>query len=224
MGSRVLRKTFDSIIPPQNLQGVLKRHPTHTKLQTLRREDILTSMQWSKLYPAVPSSVSSAGFEPALLLVLLRTICKLTPPPAGWDAPPLSKDTSRESDIARVKYFMNAVSSHAGEASVTDATFSNYWQQIQDTLVRLGGAGFEDAIDVMKDQTMDPLDEEHFIELLRQWKMIEDSVKDKLNELESEMHSGKEGEFHRLFTYFFYQAVPRTWMSSSIKYEIPSDQ
>ena len=204
VGSQVLKDTFDRIIPPQNLQSILKRHPAHSKLQTLQREGILTSMQWSKLYPDVPSSVSSSSFEPALLLVLLRTICKLTPPPAGWDAPPLSVDTSRESDIARVKYFMNAVSSHAGEASVSDAAFSNYWQQIRDTLVRLGGAGFEDAIDVMKDQTMDPLDEEHFIELLRQWKKIEDSIKDKLNELESVMQSsGKEGEFYGLFMYLF---------------------
>ena len=77
-------------------------------------------------------------------MVLLRTICDLSPPPAGWDAPPLPEDLSRESDIARLKYFFNAVSSHTGEGFVSDAVFSSYWQQIHDTLVRLGGADYEE--------------------------------------------------------------------------------
>ena len=136
VGSQVLRDTFDGIIPPTDLQRFLKRHPAHSKLQSLRKEGILNTVQWSKLYPAVPSSVSSTGFDPAFLMILLRTICNLSPPPAGWDVPPLSVETSRESDIARVKYFMNTVSNHAMEASVSDAVFSNYWQQFRDSLVR----------------------------------------------------------------------------------------
>ena len=114
-------------------------------------------------------------------MVLLRSICDLSPPPAGWDAPPLGEDTSCESDIVRLKYFFNAVSGHAGEGSVNDALFSIYWQQIRDTLVRLGGADYEDAINEMKNQDMDFLDEEHFIELLKQWRKVEDNIKDKLN-------------------------------------------
>ena len=73
--------------------------------------------------------------------------------------------------------------------------FSEYWQQIQDTLVRLGGAGYQDVIDKMKNQEMNSLDKEHFIELLKQWKEVEDTIKVKLNELESVMRSsGKEGK------------------------------
>ena len=119
-------------------------------------------------------------------MVLLRTICDLSPPPAGWDAPPLPEDTSIESDIARVKYLLNAVSRHAGKGYVSDAVFSSYWQQIHDTLVRLGGVGYECDINEMKDQEMDLLLEEHFGELLKQWKKVEDNIKDKLNELENE--------------------------------------
>ena len=193
MGSRVLRDTFDRIISPQNIQSILKRHPAHSKLQSRRKEGILNSMQWSKLYSATPSEVSSAGFDPALLIVLLRTICNLSPPPAGWDTPPLTADTSCESDIARLKYFMNAVSKRAGEGSVSNAVFTDYWQQIRDTLIRLGGAHYEDAIDEMKDQEMDRLEEEHFQELLKQWKKVEDNIKDKVNELESVEASKEEG-------------------------------
>ena len=121
----MLRDTFDSIIPSKNLGEFLKRDPAHSRLQLLRKKGVLTSVYWSKLYPVTPTEVSSASFDIFLLIVLLRTICNLSPPPAGWDTPPLTADTSRESDIARIKYFMNAVSKHETEGSVSDAAFSS---------------------------------------------------------------------------------------------------
>ena len=189
----MLRDTLDSIIPPENLRELLKRDPAHSRLQLLRKKGVLTSVQWSKLYPATPTEVSSASFDIPLLMVLLRTICNLRSPPAGWDTPPLTADTSRESDIARIKYFMNALSKHAAEGSVSDAVFSSYWQHVRDTLLRLGGANYGDTIDKMKDQDIEFLDEEHFRELLKQWKKVEDDIKDKLNELETEEASKEEG-------------------------------
>ena len=188
----MLRDTFDSIIPPENLRELLKRDPAHSRLKLLRKKGVLTSASWSKLYPATPTEVSSASFDIPLLIVLLRTICNLSSPPAGWDTPPLTADTSRESDIARIKYFMNALSKHAMEGSVSDAVFSSYWQHVRDTLVRLGGANYGDTIDKMKDQDIEFLDEEHFRELLKQWKKVEDDIKDKLNELETEEASKEE--------------------------------
>ena len=189
----MLRGTFDSIIPPENLRECLKRDPAHSRLQLLRKKGVLSSFHWSKLYPATPTEVSSASFDIPLLIVLLRTICNLSPPPAGWDTPPLTADTSRESDIARIKYFMNAVSKHATEGSVSDAVFRSYWQHIRVTLVRLGGADYEDLIDEMKDQDIEFFDNEHFSELLKQWKRVEDDIKEKLNELETEEASKEEG-------------------------------
>ena len=193
IGSRVLRDTFDSIIPPENLRELLKSDPAHSRLQLLRKKGVLSSVHWRKLYPAIPPEVSSASFDIPLLIVLLRTICDLSPPPAGWDTPPLTADSSRESDIARIKYFMNAVSKHATEGSVSDAVFSSYWQHIRDTLLRLGGADYEDLIDEFKDQEIEFLDEEHFRELLKQWKKEEDDIRDRLNEVESEEASKEKG-------------------------------
>ena len=189
----MLKDTFDSIIPPENLRELLKRDPAHSRLQLLRKKGVLTSVHWSKLYPATPTEVSSVSFDIPLLIVLLRTICNLRPSPAGWNIPPLTADTSRESDIARIKYFMNAVSKHATEGSFSDAVFNSYWQQIRDTLVRLGGAYYEDLIDEMKDQDIEFLDEEHLRELLKQWKKVEDDIRDKLNEVESEEASKEKG-------------------------------
>lgn len=113
MGPEVLRKTFDGIILPQNIRKHLKDDRVRGTLQSLRRRRILSSKHWDQLYPDHVSSVSSEHFEPTLLMVLLRTVCELTPPTAGWDSPPHSADTSREADIARLRYFMNTVLDHA---------------------------------------------------------------------------------------------------------------
>ena len=196
MGSEVLRDVFDGIIPPQNLQKHLKEHQVHDKLQSLRKQRILTSKQWGQLYPDRASSVSSKHFDPTLLMVLLRTVCQLTPPTAGWDASPHAADISLEADIARVRYFMNTVLDHAAQARVSDAVFVNYCENIREMLVRLGGAGYGDAMDKIMDQKMDPVTKEHYKELLMQWKKNEDSIKDKSNELENVMEaSGDEGKF-----------------------------
>ena len=196
MGSDVLRDTFDRIIPPQNLQKHLKNYQVHDRLQSLRRKRILTPKQWDQLYPDRASSESSKYFDPTLLMVLLRTFCQFTPPTAGWDAPPHAADISREADIARVRYFMNTVLDHADKAHVSDAVFVNYCGNIREMLVRLGGARYGDAMDKIMNQKLDPITEEHYKELLKQWKKNEDCIKDKMNLLENATEStGNEGEF-----------------------------
>ncbi|XP_078343653.1 uncharacterized protein LOC144629303 [Oculina patagonica] len=181
VGSHVLRETFDKLHPPAGLHTALTRN--HSTLQLLRTRRILNATQWGKLYPAIRTSVSSRDFDITLLTVLLRNICGLTPPATGWDALPPVTDTSVEADIARVKYFRNTVYGHAEQASVDDATFNAYWQDIQDALVRLGGADYGVAIDDLKNECMDPEIEDHYEELLRQWKKDEDNIKDLLEEM-----------------------------------------
>ncbi|XP_068683707.1 uncharacterized protein [Montipora foliosa] len=195
LGSQVLRDMFDRIIHPQDLCSTLKHEPVHSKLQSLKKEGILNPVQWSKLYPVKSSSVSSTGFDNSLLIVLLRTICNLIPPTTGWDLLPHSSDTSCESDIVRLKYFVDAVLAHAKEASVSDAFFDKYKDQIQKTLVRLGGGKYEDAICEIEKQEMDPLDEEHFQELLKQWKEGDNRITDKLNEWECKMKTSRDADF-----------------------------
>ena len=187
VGSQVLRETFDRIHPPGGLDTVLATPPTHTKLQSLQKKKVLNPLQWDKLYPAIKSSVSSKNFDITLLMVPLRNICGLTPPATGWDNLPLPTDLSCEADIARIKFYRNTVYAHTTQASVDDATFDNHWMHIRDTLVRLGGAPYEAAIDDLKDESLDPDMREHYRGLLRQWKMDEDSIKDKLGDVEAKV-------------------------------------
>ena len=141
VGTCTLRDCFDTIRPPPTLHTVLTA--SQATLQSLRSRRIINATQWGKLFPAVPTSVSSRDFDITLLMILLRTICGLTPPLTGWDAQPAVTDVSREADIARIKYFRNSVFAHAEHASVDDATFNKHWKEIRDTLVRLGGATYQ---------------------------------------------------------------------------------
>lgn len=108
--------------------------------------------------------------EITLLMVLLRNICSFIPPVTVM---------STEVNIVRVKCYRNTVYGHAGPASVDDAAFNTCWQDISNAMVALGGASYAAAI-----KCMDPDTEEHYRELLKQWKKDEDIIKEKLEEME----------------------------------------
>ena len=185
VGSQALRDTFDRIHPPAGLHSVLAPGtPAHGTLQLLRTKRIVNPTQWGKLYPTIPTSVSSASFDITLLMVLLRNICHLTPPVSGWDKLPSATNTSTEANIARVKYYRNTVYGHATQASVDDKSFNSHWQDISNALVGLGRANYGAAINKLKYECMDRDTEEHYRELLLQWKKDEDNIKEKLEEIE----------------------------------------
>ena len=186
VSSHVLRETFNKKRPPGNLHTVLSTPKVHDALQELRTRKVLNPSQWGKLYPAMKSSVSSRDFDITLLMVLLRTMCGLVLPDGDWDTLPPAADPTLEADIFRIKYYRNTVYSHASEASIDDPTFNQYWQDIQDALVRLGGAGLQSTIDDLKKECMDPDLEEHYRELLKQWVMDEASIKERLDKMKDE--------------------------------------
>ena len=193
VGSMVLRSTFDKIHPPATLHTVLGSTSVHyATLQSLfrGRKKVLNPTQWGRLYPA-NYPVSSAAFDITLLTVLLRNICGLSPPVNGWDRLPLFTNISITDDIARVKYYRNIVYGQASQASVDDNSFSAYWQEIREALVRLGGTHFRAEIDNLEHDCMDPDIEEHYGELMKQWKKDDDSIKDKFGEIEGNMDESK---------------------------------
>ncbi len=185
VGTQVLRDKFDNIHPPGSLHSALSLHH-HATLQSLRKRRIVNSTQWKTLFPTVPSSVSSEEFDITLLMVLLRNICGLTPPATGWDILPAPTDRGVEADIARVKYFRNTIYAHAKAASVVDTTYNVVWLTIRETLVRLGGASYEDVIDNLKTVCLDPVAEDYYKGLLEQWEEDDNKIKDKVEEATGE--------------------------------------
>ena len=192
VGAYILRDNFDKRRPTGDLNAVLSSPPVHAVLQSLRKKRILSPFQWVKLYPAIKPTVSSKNFDITLLMVLLRNICGLVRPATGWDTLPPATDTTLEADIVRIKCYRNTVYGHASEASVDDVTFNQYWQDIQDALVRLGGAGYQSAINDLKKECMDPDIEEHYKELLKQWVVDEVSIKERLDEIGKSLDEVKE--------------------------------
>ncbi|KAL9954860.1 hypothetical protein ACROYT_G042445 [Oculina patagonica] len=186
IGTQALRDTFDVIHPPANLQAVLAG--SITRLQALGARKIINPIQWGKLFPAIPTSVSSRDFDTTLLMILLRNLCGLIPPLTGWDELPAVTDLSREADIARVKYFRNTVYAHAENASVDDATFNDYWRDIRKVLVRLGGIKYEAAIDDLRKECMDSEVQDHYKKLFSQWKKDDDNIKEQLSEIMKMLH------------------------------------
>jgi len=182
VGWQVLRETFDRVRPPGSLHSVLADPQIHAQLKSLQKKRVLSTPQWRKLYPVIKSSVSSTTFDSTLLVILLRNICGLVPPATGWSNCPLVTDTTPAADIARIQFYRNTVYSHASNASVDDATFSSYWKEIKDTLVRLGRACYRDAIDDFQNEIMDPEFEGHYQELLKQWVEDDNSILDKLED------------------------------------------
>ena len=168
VGSQVLRSTFDRIHPPATLHTVLGRTSKYyARLLLLRKRKVLNLTHWKKLFPT-HSSVSSADFDISLLTLLLRNICDLYPPPTGWDLLPSACDTSTSADIARVRYYRNTVFGHATQASLDENSFSAYWQEIREALVRLGGSHFRTVIDSVEHDCMDPDLENYYHELTKQ--------------------------------------------------------
>ena len=180
-GGAVLRDTFDSIHPPANLHGVLQCPTVKPTLQSLRRRRVLNSLLWEKLFPAGPSSVSSANFDVTLLMVLLRNICGLSPPVStgSWDELPPDSDNSTEANIVRIKFYRNDVYGHATKASVDDTTFNALWQKISSAVLALG-TGYGDVISRLKTECMDPAAVAQYQQLLIDWKKDDDSVKEML--------------------------------------------
>ena len=183
VGCHALRERFDQIHSPAGLYTLLSNPAVHATLDSLRKKRVLNPSQWGKLYPAIRSSVTSVNFDITLLMVLLRSICGLTPPATGWDNLPPATDLTVEADIARVKFYRNTMYGHASHASVDDVTFSTCWNDIKDTIVRLGGSLYRAAVNDLRNEPMDRDVEDHYKELLKQWKVDEDNIKIKLEEL-----------------------------------------
>ena len=185
VGSHALRKVLHNQIKG-SLHKTLSKYKS--KLQGLKSKKIITPIQWNALFPLMPSSMSSENFDITLLVLLLRNICGFTPPATGWDAfPPLSTDHSYQADIVRLRHFRNTVYAHVEKASVDDATFNTQWHDIGKVLVRLGGADYQAAITQLETETMDPDIEEHYKDLLEQWRKDDINIKDQLCEIQNKM-------------------------------------
>lgn len=191
VGTQVLRETFDRLrpCPGESLHLVLRSPSVYSILNSLRKRRVLNPIQWGRLYPVIRTNVSSGDFDITLLTLLLRNICNLVPPATGWNSLPCAAETSTAADIVRLKAFRNRIYGHAANASIDDPTFHQLWQDIKETLLRLGGEHFARTIDDLKYECMDPDFGEFYRELIEEWVKDEMTIKESLDKIEKRLES-----------------------------------
>lgn len=187
VGCKVIREVFDKYHPPEKLQENLAK--VKNQLRDLwKNKKVLNPLQWDYLYPHVAHSVNSAKFDTTLLVILLRNICPtLAPPVKGWNKRPPDSDKSEAADILRIKFFRNDVTAHAWTDSVDGETFDILWKNISEPIKRLGKSPYKDIVDQLKGECMDPELDSHYKELLMQWKLADDNIKEKLEQMDEKL-------------------------------------
>ncbi|KAL9961960.1 hypothetical protein ACROYT_G031006 [Oculina patagonica] len=175
-GTTVLRNVFDSYHPPANLAADL--NAKYRTLNNLLRKRVLRSAQWDQLFPPGGAAPDSKTFDITLLFLLLTNICGLAPPLCGWHTKPPPSDTSREANLARIKFFRNELYGHVSTTSVDSPTFTSLWQEISAVLVALGLNQAE--IDRLKAERCG---EEDYHDVLRDWADSEEDIKSQLKDI-----------------------------------------
>ena len=175
-GTTVLRIAFDSCHPPANLAADLNAN--YLTLKNLLRKRVLRTAQWDQLFPPGGATPDSKTFDITLLFLLLTNICGLTPPPSGWHVKPPPSDTSREANLARIKFFRNELYGHVTTTGVDTLTFNALWLEISAVLVALGLDQAE--IDILK---AEHCGEDDYLDVLLDWADSEEDIKSQLKEL-----------------------------------------
>ena len=175
-GTTVLRKVFDGHHVPANLATDL--HASYSTLNKLLRRRILNHHQWDQLFPPGGAAPDSNIFDITLLFLLLTNICGLSPPPSGWHKKPPPSDTSREANLAHIKYFRNVLYGHVSTTGVDTPTFNALWQEISAPLVALGLNQGE--IDRLKAEHGG---EEDYLDALLKWADSEEDIKSQLKNM-----------------------------------------
>ena len=191
-GTSLLREVFDTLCPPSQLPTTLSVPATEKLLKKAK----LTKPQWECLYPSPGVYGTSTDFDITLLARLLRTICNLTPPSAGWDISPSNTDHSLAADLVRIRVLRNSVYGHNQTMEIADEEFPPLWQEISEVLVRIAGhfghekqQEWQKAIDKFLKNPLTQKDEINVDELKR-WYENDIEVKKALGELKVATQEG----------------------------------
>ncbi|CAC5384269.1 unnamed protein product [Mytilus coruscus] len=129
-------------------------------LEPLKRKRIINQTQWDKLFPN-SGIVSSNSFDMTLMICLLR---HLISEDVGEFLPIDPKNLSVGADLSRLKYYRNQIA-HSDAGVLPDKNFENYWKDITQAIVRLGGVDFQQRCDDLKVSRLDDSEMEILAEI-----------------------------------------------------------
>ena len=175
-GTTVLRNIFDTYHPPYSLAKNL--HANYAILVKLMRRKILNGSQWENLFPPAGGHPNSKNFDITLLFLLLTNICGLSPPPSGpWHKMPPASDTSREANLARVKFYRNELYGHVATTGIPTPVFDVKWREVSSVLVSLGLNPSE--VDKLK---REPCGQD-YVSAVTEWMKNDDEIKFQLKDV-----------------------------------------
>ena len=174
----VLQTKVNRSPPPSTLDSFLKANK-----KFLRNLRVVTATHWNLLFPA-SGLPDSKDFDITLLTILLRNICGLPSPAAGWKVMPPASDASISAEILRIKMFRNEVYAHLPCPEIDGTEFERLWQEISKPLIKLGIP--QQEIDDLKEAPLTS-EEETYIQELKKWKEFEDELISKMKDLGEEV-------------------------------------
>ena len=179
-----LRDLLRFYIPPASFPAVMQRERS--------RLPRLTGPQRNLILPS--SGVYSGNYDDmdiSLLYILLRNICGIQAHNMGWGNIPDSIDRSVSANIERIRLARNDCSHFT--RGMSNSEFIRIWSDIKAAVVDLDkylglGNKFQEEVDFIRNDTMDPVRDKHFSDqLLQQMEEIE-NIKNEVNNLKSEYH------------------------------------
>ena len=179
-----LRDLLRSYIPPANFNTVIK-----TVIPRLPR---LTEPQRKLILPN--SGVYSGNYDDmdiSLLYILLRNVCGIQAHNKGWGNTPDSADRSVSANIERLRLARNRCGHSTG--GMSNAEFNQVWSEIRaavvdlDKVLRIGNK-YQEAVDFILNDTMDPTRDIHFRDQLMEQITETENIKKDVHNLKSGYH------------------------------------
>ena len=140
------------------------------------------------------SGVYSGNYDDmdiSLLYILLRNLCGIQAHIKGWGNSPDSADRSVSANIERLRLARNKCAHN--KKGMSNAEFNQVWSEIRAAVVDLDtalgiGNKYKDAVDFVRNDTMDPVRDKHYMDkFMNQMKELE-SVMEKVDNLKSGYH------------------------------------
>ncbi|XP_062618438.1 uncharacterized protein LOC134280023 [Saccostrea cucullata] len=159
-----LRDVLRRHVPPSTFQHVIVQ-----KISNLPR---LTVPQLNLILPRGSTYAGNySDMDIPLLNILLRNICGIPPHNNGWGNDPDPTDRSLSANIERICIARNHCL-NLSSPILSNADFNTIWSTVRSAVVDLdsflnNGNHFEKEVDFLRHETMDPVDDHHYLEELR---------------------------------------------------------
>lgn len=161
IATQIFRELFDHYIQPYTLDDYLSIDHVKKRLQNLKRENILSEVQFRKLYNRKRKALHTSDMDITLMQVFFRNIFPLPSPDKGWDKQPAEEDVSTAADIFRLSVKRKQFCNHPSKISVNDEDFQREFSYIKTIILRLqtqskGQSRYDDAISEIERGSIDP--------------------------------------------------------------------